>query len=363
MGILRHALCKPQIVMSKPIVSIIIAFSTIFLCSNMALGKGTSCNILFPIFSEAEKAGYIDCDGKVVVPPTAENAYEFSESIGVIIYSDGAYTVSFNGKKRFLTKLEMQSGFSEGLAIVKLSDGGYGYVGRNGKVLFRTRAFPVADDEPDLPTVRPFNNGRASIKTSKGWIIIDRKFRKVSTKSFADVSDFQGGLATVQTDEEPSRYGVVNTRGEYVLHPQFNWPEISDEGLIVVEEKEGEWKIINRDGKVITRVQYFSVRGFSDGLAGVTKERKLGSPVGFINSSGKLVLPIKYSTSSKFSDGLLPVEVDGKIGFISRNGELTIKPQFKPGMNDFQDGLAYVRDWEYEGYIDRRGKWIWKRKR
>ncbi|MBW4630681.1 MAG: WG repeat-containing protein [Iphinoe sp. HA4291-MV1] len=66
----------------------------------------------------------------------------------------------------------------------------------------------------------------------------------------------------------------------------------------------------------------------------------------------------RFDGASGFSDGLAQVGIDGKWGYIDKNGTEVISPQFDE-TDDFSEGLARVwiagQNW---GYIDKTGKFV-----
>jgi hypothetical protein len=82
--------------------------------------------------------------------------------------------------------------------------------------------------------------------------------------------------------------------------------------------------------------------------------------IGFIDGQGKEVIEDKYDGAILNNcEKLVAVKFNGLWGFIDKNGKFVIIPQYKD-TNGFKDGLAYVRDERFEGYINTDGKYIWK---
>lgn len=88
---------------------------------------------------------------------------------------------------------------------------------------------------------------------------------------------------------------------------------------------------------------------------------------GYYNSyTGKIVVPAQYRRAWIFSEGLAAVQKDGKIGFIDRKGKVAIGFQFPYHGNPlsefiFEDGHCIVADTlGMCGVINRKGKWIIK---
>src|SRR5947199_3031800 len=70
-----------------------------------------------------------------------------------------------------------------------------------------------------------------------------------------------------------------------------------------------------------------------------------------------LSVVITSRAQNKDSVGLFPIRQDGKWGYISRTGEVVIKPQYDDAW-DFSEGLAYVRAGMRRGLIDKTGQMV-----
>ena len=89
-------------------------------------------------------------------------------------------------------------------------------------------------------------------------------------------------------------------------------------------------------------------------------EIKQNNKIGFIDKNGKEIIEAKFENVILNNDeNLIAVKFNGLWGFIDKKGEFKIIPQYKDTQG-FKDGLAYVKDDNYEGYIDYQGKFVWK---
>ena len=78
---------------------------------------------------------------------------------------------------------------------------------------------------------------------------------------------------------------------------------------------------------------------------------------GFIDKDGNIVIKPQFERAWAFSNGLAQVEVDGKRGFIDKAGNMVIEPRFDY-VGAFSDGLAQVEVDGKRGFIDRNGNMI-----
>ena len=88
---------------------------------------------------------------------------------------------------------------------------------------------------------------------------------------------------------------------------------------------------------------------------------------GFYNlNTNKVLVPATYTHAWFFSEGLAAVEKDGKIGFINMKGAVVIPHQFVHRTNDrpdivFKDGRCVMANGNGQiGVIDKKGQWVVK---
>lgn len=193
------------------------------------------------------------------------------------------------------------------------------------------------------------------------------------------------------------KWGYVNSGGQLVINPQFDYADDFHEGRARVclgascwgpSDDEPLWGVIDTSGKMVVTPQYGEADVFSEGLADVcTKSEGEGSleqrlarqtppsSCGYIDRDGKVAIPVKFGRAERFSEGLAKVCVgkcdyksydsgyDGKFGFIDHSGRFVVNPQYDYA-GDFKNGFAKVEVGNgidaKTGYIDKTGKTIWQ---
>lgn len=171
-------------------------------------------------------------------------------------------------------------------------------------------------------------------------------------------NDIDHNLIPVKVGE---RFGYINSKGEYVINPQFKDADAFRDGLARVQNMEGNYGFINKDGIYVVQPEYKEATGFYEGTAWVVKSN--GYPKA-IRIDGKCFLEVKevYKVCV-FSEGLALFSKrcqDGvrRYGFMDEKGDIVIDATFV-NATAFRGGLAAVQDKNGKfGYIDKKGKLV-----
>ena len=92
--------------------------------------------------------------------------------------------------------------------------------------------------------------------------------------------------------------------------------------------------------KIIIPCIYDRTDRFMDGLALV----KLNGKYGFVNKEGKEIISLKYDDAGNFKEGLAPVKLNNKWGYINIEGKEVIPLKFDSTFPEyFNEGLAKVK--------------------
>lgn len=251
--------------------------------------------------------------------------------------------------------------FSDDLALVNIGNERYGYINRNRELVI----------EPQFEAAAPFSEGLASVLINDKWGYIDKTGRVVIAPKFLFADKFSEGLASVTSGKG---YGFINTKGEYVIAPRFDYAETFSDGLAAVRTRSNKVGFINKQGQLVIAPRFDSPGNpftFAEGLAPVGLVRNLKSPnrplgitlvAGYIDRSGKLVIAPRFDSAARFSEGLALVKSKGGWQYIDKTGKTVIaldKDVIKAG--NFINGLVLVETTDGKsGYINQKGKYVWK---
>jgi WG containing repeat len=296
-------------------------------------------------FIQGGKAGYIDQNGRVIIPPSlpwwGEHGGEFHDGLLEIGLSDGVY-VDVTGKKVIDRGLYRGWDFSEGLAAA-MENGSkrWGYINTTGEF-----AIPPRFETSPNGYVWPFEGGLAKVQVGELFGYIDHSGMFVIEPGFIDADSFFDDVARVVV-EGPCFY--------FRILEENPCPE----GGIVPESAKNQTNVppckytfIDRTGRVVSKRRFEYLRRFSEGLAPFAEGKKWG----YIDKTGETAISPQFESAAPFSDGLALVSLYGRYGYINHSGTYVIPAQFEYA-EDFVDGRAVVGkpDFQY-WYIGQDGK-------
>jgi len=254
--------------------------------------------------------------------------------------------------------------FSDGAASVRI-DGKEGLIGPGGAFLIEPVYDSCGNISEGLAHVAIEENGR----TKHGFADLSggsffKDYLNNNTGSFHD------GLACFEQD---NLFGYVNTSGDIVIEPVYQFAYDFSEGLAMVSDDMDRCGFINTKNELVIPMVFdhyceesYRYQGFSNGLAAVSKDGKIG----FIDIRGDYKIPARFDYAERFHDGLALVLVDGLWGYINESGDYAIEPQYQFA-SSFSNGYAFAKlpgvqadeadlFAEYSGFglIDTKGEFI-----
>jgi hypothetical protein len=335
----------------------------------MAEKKGILRDVVYPCPNEnGTLLGLVTRDGVVRSPPQFLCVSSFSEGLARCLRADNLKCGFIDTQGRVVVpfKFDHAEPFSEGFAAVEGEDAigvsRYGFIDRKGRL--------VIPFKYDMPST--FNDGIARTTYIAGTRS-DDKFPDLQDrfidcrdnlvvapdvmKRFEfDLSDASGGLfriSVVQPSDEPavqgaSGYvrrlsGMVDRRGRIVIEPKYDHDSLSTfrEGLAAAA-KSGKYGFINRRGDVVIDFRFAGAGLFSSGIAPAKAVTKLGYAYGYIDKSGDWVIQPRFQYVWGFSEGVAAVQIRGKVGFIDYTGRFVIPAKFAWCNDSYHEGFAEV---------------------
>jgi serine/threonine protein kinase len=189
-----------------------------------------------------------------------------------------------------------------------------------------------------------------NLPTQKINFAIKPQFDNVREYFSDDIRNFSEGVARVILN---GRMGYINTKGNFVIQPEFDGASYFSDGLALAWIYGKNRGYIDKTGHFVIPPQFGrnTVHDFSEGLARLCVVRTCG----YIDKTGHLAIARKFPNAQDFSEGLASVKTDDKWGYINKSGKIVISPQFDEA-NSFSQALAAVKIGDRWGYIDKNGK-------
>lgn len=269
------------------------------------------------------KEGYIDANGKLVIPASFDRAGAFSEGLAAVELFNPDFTprcgfIDPNGNFVIQSQFSDAKEFSDGMAAVQ--DTGtklWGYINKSGEYVIA----------PRFRGAWSFSEGYAVAETAEGRTLIDKSGAPIGAMAPA-IGKFSQGLAAVNVGGKganwssslPSEaatggtWGFQDSAGRFVIEPQFESAHAFSEGLAAVNVggtvkdgvvEGGKWGYIDKAGNRVILAQFDEAFEFKQGLANVETSSGLyglKTRSFYIDPSGNEVKPTKSGTRGPSAD-------------------------------------------------------------
>ena len=184
---------------------------------------------------------------------------------------------------------------------------------------------------------------------SKGEFVIEPKF------NFA--YDFNEDCIAIVVKD--NKYGVIDINGEYKAYPIYDSISLFKEDRAVFN-KEGRLGILDKEGDTLTTRDYDIIMDFNNDRAVVGGSKSGSYKYGYIDRSGREIIPLKFENANGFINDAALVKIkENQYGLINKDGEVQssynyfLVSQYNDGVMIFTEELGG----QY-GYIDRNGEII-----
>lgn len=339
------------------------------------------------------KFGYIDRNGKVVIPAIFEEEAEFYNGLALIKEKDFEIKViDTTGNIIFTFRNPNSNHFyyphqcSEGLlAVYDHYSQGYGFIDIKGKIIIEPKYYEVLDFSEGLAGVwedadihvDTFSGCGTAVSHAK-WGFINKTGKYKIQPGYYQVSEFINGYA-IANDKFIDQKGMIVNR-ENILTPELlnkmfrydgsMYNQVNDiayvphnienfeDCLIIARNSDKKWGLLNYNGEWVVQPQYLQSQFFSEGFVGVKFQNE---KYGYIDCDGNIIIEPQYESGTDFNEGLAGVQKNGKWGFVDKTGKVVI-PIIYDGKRNFKDGLARVKRGDKVVYVNRQGNEVWTEK-
>ncbi len=193
-----------------------------------------------------DKWGYIDKAGDIVIEAVYDSAADFAEGRAFAIQLGADVerpVIDLQGEQVARLRTATGTRYSEGLAMVDLNEGKFGYVGLDATLAFNTT----------FQEARDFSEGLAPVRQDSNWYYINPEGESAFEASYADANVFSEGLAAVRA--VGGKYGYIDVQGEAVIEAVYDEAEPFIDGSALVRrgpergiiDQIGQFKLLYAD--------------------------------------------------------------------------------------------------------------------
>lgn len=209
----------------------------------------------------------------------------FREELSPAKFSENWGFVNIEGKVVIPFKFQNANPFYENLAAVTQNNR-IGYIDKLGNWAIFPRFSPMSSysDQLFLPN---FSEGLAVFRDEDKYGFIDKNGSIVISAIYDRAESFSEELALVKLN---GKIGYLKKDGQFAIQPTFESGEKFSNGLAAVRI-DGKWGYIDKFGKLQISAQYDSAENFKNELAKVSKydEKDRTIVTGYICKKGELI--------------------------------------------------------------------------
>lgn len=290
--------------------------------------------------------GYINAKGEYLIEPKYKDATIFFDDIAWVVEPDSCLkAINKEGEKLFtLPQAEGVLVYTDGVASFKNGEEKWGYIDKKGTVI----------SEPKYEELVFFQNGKASVRTENGVMVIDKKGNILIKEGEYDEIILPDEDLPFYIIKKGDKYGVIDENNKLYINPQYDYMMFdSDERYAFIVDKKGGW--CDKNGKVIIKAKYKGGRLFNKNE--LTTYYSSNKKYGYMDKNGKTVIMAKYEEATAFNEGRACVKKDGKWGIINIKGEYIADPQFE-WILPFHGKVTVAQSGGKYGLIDAEGKYV-----
>lgn len=203
-----------------------------------------------------------------------------------------------------------------------------------------------------------FHNGLARFVSNDDlYGFINTKGEVVVQPAWDFASDYREEMILVKKN---NRLAVLNSKGETIVPLKYDWLDAYEYSWFNHMQKngmlkivfEGKWGIANKQGVVLEPV-WDKIGDFEEGLAPI----KRGEKWGFVDTAGKVVEAFVWDDATSFKEGFAFVKFNHLWGLLDSGLRLICEQRWEE-VRDFSEGLAAVAKDGLYGFIDSTGVYV-----
>ncbi len=319
--------------------------------------------------NELNEFSLIDKEGKTVAGPFYHNYYvpQFDDGYLIITTSDKKSVVyNESGEKVFESPNEIvhygsdMFCFSQGAE----TDKQYGYMDIKGNIVIPP-SFNYCSDFVDNRACVSLKDGKYAIINKKGEVL-------THLNKYITLVETSEGMEPF-FNETDGKWGYKNEAGEVVISPKYESPGKFEDGFAVVEYSTGQYDnfygVIDTKGNFIIKPEFIGINYLGNGLFSVCKGESYNLyhnsffPKAIFDKQGTQLTPFKYFDVEKYNKKYASCSDGKSTFFIDVYGNIVENMPRAEGVGKFEIKKDIIRldiDNTVSSYYSPDGKIVWK---
>ncbi len=322
---------------------------------------------LWPAYDSSNSGwGYINREGKMVIPGQFSEAEAFSCGLALVSVNGKDLFVDTNGSiKSGTAQFDSAEDFQNNYAVVRKGST-YGMINTSLDYVLQ----PIYYSLGEVST-----NGLIAYKMSGGakYGYMNVNGEIVIQPMYDYAGEFVDGVAVVGISGSGSstKYGLINASGNYVVNPMYDeLSSLYNNRLSFRKQADSSYDhtygMLDTSGKQILPQIYDYIRSDKH-LSGKFAVENEQDKYGYIDVEGKTVIPFTYKYADRFSEGYAFAELESDVAVVidgNGNVKTTLEEGWRPE-EEFHNGLALIYKYDRSGYsytyryIDYSGKVVY----
>lgn len=298
---------------------------------------------LIPFKGNNELYGYIDTDGKWVIAPKYDDAFEFSEGFAVVYKEDSCYFINKEDSKVSTEFFDEAESYNNGIAVVKRKNLHY-LINRSGLIV--SKGYQDISKSSENIFVCKLNNL---------YGVVNSKDETIIPFNYSKIGNFKNDFAYYILD---GKYGLLNINNT-PKKAQWDWISDVDTNLCVVVKKNHSFGLINLNDEQLLPTNYDYITHCSKGIYLLVKNNLYG----FFNAKEKcFVTSIEYTynpalKAEYYSNGnLFKLIKENEVAIVDANGRYSINYGTYADINFAKCDIIRISKNNKFGFVDKKLK-------
>ena len=289
--------------------------------------------------------GYMNKEGKLIIPALYEEAGYFSEDLAVVVKDKKYGYISKSNKFIIEPKFDDASDFNQGRAVVEINKH-VGLIDRNGFFIF----------DPIYSEIGPVSEGKIYVKKDSLYGFYSKNRVALIPERFQEVESFENSISRVKIENNQA---IIDSVGSFLVKPYYESIDFFTDTLLIFSDS-SKYGICDFNGTQLIPAKFDFIGKLSGNRALIVSDNKIG----YLDETLKFVVQPtfetypNYQTYAIFKNGLAKVKKNGKIGLIDSKGK-TFVPFNYLELGSISNYISFNKNGKW-GYFDEMGKEVIK---